>query len=139
MKYPWVFNIIYFNFVTVIKKYMYFTCSNDTSNFYTLNWRMFLQPSSLKENHVCVLSPSFFLFHFPSNFFPGFFIFYFFLEDWFDPFLQLKSGFSWLSICEEYAKKCFLVKQLTITFASRCFTIYLCFFLCYFQFFLSFY
>ena len=36
--YIWVFNIIYFNFVLVIKKYVYLTCSNNMFFFFCLTY-----------------------------------------------------------------------------------------------------
>ena len=47
MRCTWVFNKMYFNFVTAIKK----ICSMDTYHFYKLGWGKFLQPS-LEENFI---------------------------------------------------------------------------------------
>jgi hypothetical protein len=104
----------------LLKEHVYLTCSNDTYNFYKLGLRKFLQSGSLEETMSVFYHLVFVIFIFHQIFFLFFFFFYFlgfFSEDWFDPFLQLKSGFSGLSVCGENAKKCFLVKQLTSTFA----------------------
>ena len=41
------------NLCKLLKKHVHITCSNDTCQFYKLNWRKFLQPN-LKENSILI-------------------------------------------------------------------------------------